>query len=116
MIWFGMVSTGLVWRGIVDGYCLDVMECKIWISYFKKQMSYGQHMEIWFSLVWLGLAWFGFEWYGAWVIFKCIYMQNFELLAWKTTELWMNWGYLVWFGMVRFGLVWFWMVWYMGNV
>ena len=46
MIWFGMVSTGLVWRGIVDGYCQDVIPCKIWKSCFEKQKSYGQLKDI----------------------------------------------------------------------
>ena len=53
---------------MVDGYCLDVIPCKIWKSYFEKQLSYGQYMVIWFGLVWLGLVWFGFEWYGTWVM------------------------------------------------
>ena len=81
-----MVRTGLVWFGLVrsgmlDGYCLDVIPCQIWKSYFEKQLIYGQYMEIWFGLVWLGLVWFGFEWYGTWVMSRCSYMQNFELLA-----------------------------------
>ena len=60
LVWFGMVRTGLVWlwSGMVDGYYLDVIPCKIWKSYFEKQLSYGQYMEIWFGLVWLGLFWF----------------------------------------------------------
>ena len=49
---------------MVDGYCLDVILCQIWKSYFEKRLSYGQYMEIWFGLVWLGLVWFGFEWRG----------------------------------------------------
>ena len=36
---------------MVDGYCLDVIPCKIWKSYFEKQLSYGQYMEIWFGFV-----------------------------------------------------------------
>ena len=76
-----MVWLELVWRGMVDGYCLDVIPCKIWKSYFEKQLSYGQYTKIWFGLVWLGLVWFGFEWYGTGVMSKCNYMQNFELLA-----------------------------------
>ena len=66
---------------MVDGYYLDVIPCKIWKSYFEKQLSYGQFLEIWFGLVWLCLVWFGFEWYGTWVMSICSYMQNFELLA-----------------------------------
>jgi len=54
---------------MVDGYCLDVIPCKIWKSYFEKHLIYGQYMEIWFGLVWLGLVWFGFEWYGIWVMY-----------------------------------------------
>jgi len=61
-----MVRTGLVWSGMVDGYYLDVIPCKIWKSYFEEHLSYGQYMEIWFGLVWLCLAWFDFEWYGTW--------------------------------------------------
>ena len=78
-----MVKTGLVWfwSGMVDGYYLDVIPCKIWKSYFEKQLSYGQYMEIWFGLVWVGFVWFGFQWYGTWVMSRCSYMQNFELLA-----------------------------------
>ena len=66
---------------MVDGYCLDVITWKIWKSYFEKHLSYGQYMEIWFGLVWVCLAWFGFEWYGTWVMSRCNYMQNFELLS-----------------------------------
>ena len=73
---------------MVDGYCLDVIPCKILKSCFEKQLSYGQYMVIWFGLVWLGLVWFDFEWYGTWVMSRCTYMQNFEFLAWKMTELW----------------------------
>ena len=81
LVWYGMVGTGMVWRGMVDGYCLDVIPYKIWKSYFEKQLSYGQYMEIWFGFVWLGLVWFGFEWYGTWVLYICSYMKNFKLLA-----------------------------------
>ena len=81
LVWFGQDWFGLVQSGMVDGYCLDVIPCKIWKSYFEKQLSYGQYMVIWFGLVWLGLVWFGFEWYGTWVMSRCSYMQNFELLA-----------------------------------
>ena len=35
-IWFGLVWLGLVWSSMVDGYCLDVIQCKIWKSYFEK--------------------------------------------------------------------------------
>ena len=56
-----MGRSGLVWSGLVDGYYLDVIPFKIWKSYFEKQLSYDQYMEIWFGLVWLGLVWFGFE-------------------------------------------------------
>ena len=81
MLWYGWDWFGLVWGGVVDGYCLDVIPFKIWKSCFEKQLSYGQYMEIWFGLVCLGLVWFGFEWCGRWVMSRCIYMQNFELLA-----------------------------------
>ena len=35
LVWFGMVRTdlfwfGLVYSGMVDGYFLDVIPCKIW--------------------------------------------------------------------------------------
>ena len=66
---------------MVNGYCPDLIPCKVWISYFEKQLSYDQYMEIWFGLVWLALVWCGFEWYGTWVMSRCSYMQNFELLA-----------------------------------
>ena len=81
LVWYGQDWFGLVWSGMVDGYYLDVIPCKIWKSYFEKQLSYCQYMEIWFGLVWLGLVWFGFEWYGTGVMSRCNYMQNFELLA-----------------------------------
>ena len=75
LVWYGQDWFGLVLSGMVYGYCLDVIPCKIWKSYFEKQLSYVQYMEIWFGLVWYGQVWFGFEWCGPWV------MQNFELLA-----------------------------------
>ena len=53
--WFGMDSTGLEWYGRWI-YFLDVIPCKIWKSYFEKQLSYGQYTKIWFGLVWLGLV------------------------------------------------------------
>ena len=86
MVWFGIVWLGLVWFGLVksamvDGYCPDLIPCKILKFNFEKQLSYGQYMEIWFGLVRLGLVWFDFEWYGTWVMSRCSYMQNFELLA-----------------------------------
>ena len=59
LVWYGQDWFGLVQSGMVDGYCLDVIPCKIWKSYFEKQLSYGQYMVIWFGLVWLGLVWFG---------------------------------------------------------
>ena len=76
-IWFGLVWVGLVWFGFewygtqvmstfsyMHNYeLLDVISCKIWKSYFEKQLSYGQYMEIWFGLVWLGLVWFGLVWF-----------------------------------------------------
>ena len=68
LVWFGQDWFGLVRSGMVDGYCLDIIPCKIWKPYFEKQLSYGQYMEIWFGLVWVGLVWFGFEWYGIWVL------------------------------------------------
>ena len=81
LVWYGMVRSDLGWFGMVDGYCLDVIPCKIWKSYFEKQLSYGQYTKIWFGLVWLGMVWFGLEWDGIWVLSICSYMQNFELLA-----------------------------------
>ena len=56
-------------------------------------------------LVWIGLVWFNFEWYGAWILSRCSSLQNFEFLAWKTTELGSIYRNLVWFGMVRSDLV-----------
>ena len=35
-----------------------------------------------------GMVWFNFEWYGTWIMSRCSYMHNSELLAWKITELW----------------------------
>ena len=92
LVWFGMVKTGLVsfWSGMVDGYYLDVIPCKNWKSYFEKQLSYGQYMEIWFGLVWLGLVWFGLVWFG-----------------FESYGTWLMSRYLVWFGMFRTCLVWF---------
>ena len=81
LVWFGMGRSDLVWFGMVHGYCLHEIPCKISSSLFKKQLSYGQYMEIWFGLVQLGLVWFGFEWYGTWVMSRYSYMQNSELLA-----------------------------------
>ena len=66
---------------MVYGYCLYEVPCKILSSWFEKRLGYGQYMEIWFGLVWLGLVWFGFEWYGIWVMSRCSYMQNLELMA-----------------------------------
>ena len=85
LVWYGQDWFCLVWSDMVNGYCLDLIPCKIWKSYFEKQLSYGQYM-VWFGLVWLGLVWFGlvqfgFHWYGTWVMSRCSYMGNFELLA-----------------------------------
>ena len=87
LIWFGLVLLGRVWFGLVDGYFLDVIPCKIWKSYFQKQLGYGQYIEIWFGLVWVGLVWFGCEWYDTWALSRCTTMKNFELLAWKMAEI-----------------------------
>ena len=76
-----MVRSGLVWNYMVDGYCLDELPCKVSSSWFEKQLSYGQYRDIWFGLEWLGLVWFDFEWYGTWVMSRCSYLQNFELIA-----------------------------------
>ena len=65
---------------MVHGYCLDEIPCKISSSWLEKQHSYGQFKDFWFGLVWLSLVWFGFELHGAWVLSRCISMQNFELL------------------------------------
>ena len=81
LVWYGQDWFGLVSSGMVDGYCLDVIPCKIWKSYFEKQLSYGQYIESSFGLVWVGLVWFGFEWYDIWAMSRCSYMQIFELLA-----------------------------------
>ena len=54
-----MVRSGLVWNGMVHGYYQDEVPCKILSSWFEKQLSYGQYMDIWFGLVWLGPVWFG---------------------------------------------------------
>ena len=75
-----MVQLGMVWfvlNGMVHGYCLDVVPCKISSSWLEKQLF----KVIWFGLVWLSLVWFGFELYGAWVLYRCSSMQNVELLA-----------------------------------
>ena len=81
LVWYGYIWFGLVLKGMVHGYYLDVVPCKISSSYLEKQQSYGQFKDIWFGLVRLGLVWFGFERYGAWVLSRCSSMLNFELLA-----------------------------------
>ena len=58
LVWCGQDWFGLVWSDMVNGHCLDLILCKIWKSYFEKQLSYGQYMEIQFGLVWFGLVWF----------------------------------------------------------
>ena len=75
-----MVKPGLVWNGMVHGYYLDVVLCKISSSWLEKQQSYGQFKDIKFCLVLLSLVWFGFEWYGVWVLSRCSSMQNLEIL------------------------------------
>ena len=58
---------------------------KFWVPGLKNDWVMA---NIWkFGLVWLDLVWFGFEWYGIWVMSRCSYMQNLELLAWKMAEL-----------------------------
>ena len=43
LVWLGLVWFGLIWSDMVNGCCLDVIPCKIWKSYFEKQLSYGQY-------------------------------------------------------------------------
>ena len=81
MIWYSQVWFGLGLNGMVQGYCLDVVPCKILSSQLEKQLCYCQFKVIWFGLVWLSLIWFGFELYGAWVLYRYSSMQNVELLA-----------------------------------
>ena len=50
---------GFVLNGMVHGYCLDVVECKILSSWLEKQLIYGRFKDIWFALVWLSQVWFG---------------------------------------------------------
>ena len=72
---------------MVDGYCPDVIPCKSWKSFFEKQWSNGQYMEIRFGLIRLGLVWFGFQWYSAWVLSRYSSMKDFELMVYQITEL-----------------------------
>ena len=56
LVWYGQDWFGLVLSGMVDGYCLDVIPCKIWKSYFEKQLRYGQYMEIQYGQVFNGMV------------------------------------------------------------
>ena len=58
-----MVRSGLVLNGMVHGYCLYEVPCKIsrsWLeilsSCLEKQLSYGQFKDIWYGLVCFGLV------------------------------------------------------------
>ena len=53
----------------------------IYVTYMATIYGPVPVSEIWFGLVWLGWVWFGFEWCVTWVMSRCSYMQNFELLA-----------------------------------
>ena len=81
MIWYCQVWDGLVLNGMVHGYCVDVVPCKILSVWLEKQLCYCQFKVIWFGFLWLSLVWFGFELYGAWELYRCSSMQNAELLA-----------------------------------
>ena len=55
---FGMVFFWFyfILYGMVAGCCMDFIPCKVWKSYFEKQLSYGQCMEIWFGLAWSNMV------------------------------------------------------------
>ena len=115
LVWYGQDWFGLVWSGMVDGYCLDVIPCKIWKSYFEKQLNYGQYMKIWFDL--FGMVRFGLVWFGL-VCFSLVWymgnvqMQlhaNFQAPSLKNNRVM---GNLMIFGLVWFGLVWYGQDWF----
>ena len=85
---------------------------------YNKKQNKSNYLKdppvIWLGLVCLVLVKFGFESFGTWVISRWFYMQNFEHLAWKTTELWTILGF--WFGFLCLGLFWFGVVWSMDIV
>ena len=58
LVWYGYLWFGSDWYGVwVLSRCSSM---KNMVILFRKQLSYGQYMEIWFGMVWLGLVWFGF--------------------------------------------------------
>ena len=57
MIWYGQVWFGLVLNGMVHGYCVDVVPCKIMSSWFEKSRVMDD-LRI-FGLIWYGYVWFG---------------------------------------------------------
>ena len=102
MLWYVMA-----WYGLL---VLSILNIKILTPSLKNDWVMAV-WNIWY-LVCIGILWYGIIWYGLLVLSGSITMQNFGLLAWKMTELWLFeisgiWYDLVLYGMVRYSMAWY---------
>ena len=109
---FGLVRSGLVLNGMVHGYCLYVVPCKIPSSCLEKQLCNSQFKYCWFVLVWVSLVWFGFD-LNFMVHRYCLDVVPCKILSsWFEKRLSYGQYMEIWFGLVWLGLVWFGFEWY----
>ena len=86
----------------MDGYCLDVVACKISSCWLEKQLSYGQLKDIWYGMVSYGLVFNGM------VHGYCLDVVPCKISSsWLEKQLCYCQFKFIWFGLVWLSLVWF---------